>query len=106
MLKNQIPFSLENEIYKIKISVPITELVTQNVYRGHILKALNIEDVHDTVNLSDDKPELLFGPNIEGKFQEGTTPPFYISLKIHDNILHNAMLDSVASHNIMPKVIM
>ena len=49
---------------------------------------------------------LLFGPKIEGKFQEGTTPPFYNSLNIHDNIFHNAMLDSGASHNLMPKVIM
>ena len=106
MLKSQIPFSLENEISKIEIFVPLTELVTQNVYRGHILKALNIEDVHDTVNLNDDTPELIFGPKIEGKFQEGTTPSFYISLNIHDNILHNAMLDSGASHNLMPKVIM
>ena len=70
------------------------------------MKALNIEDVHDTVNLNDDTPELLFGPKIEAKFQEGTTPPFYISLNIHDKMLHNAMLDSGASHNLMPKVIM
>ena len=62
--------------------------------------------IHDTVNLNDDTPELLFGPKIEGKFQEGTTPPFYISLNIHDKMLHNAMLDSGASHNLMPKVIM
>jgi hypothetical protein len=33
-------------------------------------------------------------------------PPFYVSLKIHDLTLHNAMLDSGASHNLMPKVIM
>ena len=41
--KNQIPFSLEQEIAKIKISVPLTELDTQDVYRSQILKALNIE---------------------------------------------------------------
>jgi len=33
-------------------------------------------------------------------------PPFYINLKIHDMTLHNAMLDSGTSHNLMPKVIM
>ena len=41
--KNQIPFSLEREISKIKISVPLTELATQHVYRTQILKALKIE---------------------------------------------------------------
>ena len=106
IVKNQIPFSLESEISKIKIFVPLTELVTQNLYRSQVLKALNIEDIHDTVNLNDYIPELLFGPKIEGKFQEGTTPPFYVSLNIHDKILHNAMRDSGASHNLMRKVIM
>ena len=101
-----MPFSLENEISKIKIFVPLTELVTYNVYRCQVLKAMNIEEIHDTVNLNDHTPELLFGPKIEGNFQEGTTPPFYISLNIHDNIFHNGMLDSGASHNLMPKVIM
>ena len=49
---------------------------------------------------------LLFGPEVEGKFQEGAIPPFYVSLNIHEKILHNAMLDSGASHNLMPKVVM
>ena len=60
----------------------------------------------DTLNLAHDKPELLFGPEVEGKYQEGVVPPFYVSLNIHDKILHNAMLDLGASHNLMPKVVM
>ena len=58
------------------------------------------------LKLIDDKPQLLFGPEVEGKYQEGVVPPFYVSLNIHDRILHNAMLDSGASHNLMPKVVM
>ena len=30
----------------------------------------------------------------------------YISLNIHEKILHNAILDYGASHNLMPKVVM
>ena len=66
---------------------------------------LNIGNYTKTLNLTDDKPELLFGPEVEGKYQ-GVVPPFYVSLNIHDKILHNAMLDSSASHNLMPKVVM
>ena len=33
-------------------------------------------------------------------------PPFYISLNIHDKIFHNCLLDSGASHNLMPKDVM
>lgn len=35
-----------------------------------------------------------------------SVPPFYVTLKIHDYLLYNCMLDSGASHNLIPKVIM
>ena len=97
---------MESEIARIKISVPLSELATQDVNKGQILRALNIGENGDSVNLNDDQPALLFGPKIEGEFQEGVVPNFYISLNIHEKILHNAMHDSGASHNLMPKVVM
>ena len=103
--KTQTPFSIENEIAKIKIYVPLTELVNQDVYRSQILKALNIGEITDTVNINDDKPELFFGPEVEDKFHEGGVPPFYLSLNIHDKIIHNAMIGLGASHNLMPKAV-
>ncbi len=33
-------------------------------------------------------------------------PHFYVTLKTNDSMLYNCMLDSGASHNIMPKTIM
>ena len=54
----------------------------------------------------DDQLELIFGPDINGKPLERGVPPFYISLSIHDKIPHNVMLDSGASHNLMPKSVM
>jgi hypothetical protein len=44
------------------------------------------------------------GPHIE--FGYDASPPFYISLNVHDKILHNCLMDSCASHNVMPKVVM
>ena len=43
---------------------------------------------------------------MEGRYQEGHVPPFYVSLNVHDKIFHNAMHDSGASHNLMPKAVM
>ena len=43
---------------------------------------------------------------LTAQHQEGSVPPFYVSLNIHEKILHNAMLGSGASHNLMPKVVM
>ena len=40
--KTQSTFNLESELAKIKISVPLAELATQDVYKGQIFKALNL----------------------------------------------------------------
>ena len=96
----------ENEISKLKISIPLTELVNQDVYRSQVLKVLNIGEITNTVNLNDDKSKKKNWPEVDGKSQDGGVPPFYISLKAHDKILHNAMLDLGALHNLMPKVAM
>ena len=58
----------------------------------------------DFVNLQDDKLVVTLGPMI--KDLKDSCPPFYISLNIHDKILHNCLLDSGASHNLMPKALM
>ena len=75
----------------------MTELVKQDLYKTPITKTLNMNYGEDLVNISDDQVELIFGPDINGKHQDGAVPPFYISLALHDQILHNATLDSGAS---------
>ena len=59
----------------------------------------------DTVNLQDDNPTILFGRRAEGP-QDEDVLPFYVTIKVHDQNLHNAMIDFGASHNLMPKEIM
>lgn len=46
----------------------------------------------------------MFRPQIENN--KDYVAPFYITLNVHDHLLHNYMLDSGASHNLMPKIIM
>ena len=75
-------------------------------FKAYILKSLQPWtplDV-DFVNLQADKPRVILRPMIEE--MDESCPPFYISLNIHDNILHNCLLDSGASHNLMPKEVM
>jgi hypothetical protein len=100
-------FNLENEINKIKIPVPLVELEKNPTYRKKIAKMINFSDIEsqaDVINLEDDKPNIIFGPHFEGA--RDTVAPFYITLTVHDHLLHNCMLDSGASHNVMPKAIM
>ncbi len=49
---------------------------------------------------------MIFGPALNGESPDSDVPPFYISLRVHEFVLHNAMFDSGASHNLMPKAIM
>ena len=84
--KGQLPFNLKTKIEKLKILVPLTELVKNESYISHITKTLNIGEGEDVVNLNDDQSKLLFGPEVNGTHQQGGIPPFYISLNIHDKI--------------------
>jgi hypothetical protein len=99
-------FNLESEINKIKILVPLVELEKNPMYRKQIAKMINFSDAEshaDTINLEDDNPTIIFGPHIENT--KDLVAPFYITLTVHDHLLHNCMLDSGASHNLMPKSI-
>jgi len=100
------PFDLEAEIAKLKISIPLSELAKHDVYKQQIKRSLQMPENMDDVNVLDDQPELLFGPEVDGKSVVGVVLLFYVSLHIHDKVLHNAMFDSGASHNLMPKAVM
>jgi hypothetical protein len=98
---------MENEINKIKIPVPLVELAKNPMYRKQIAKMINFSDTEshaNTINLEDDRPTIMFGPHIENS--KDHVAPFYITLTMHDHLLHNCVLDSGASHHLMPKVIM
>jgi ribonuclease HI len=40
------------------------------------------------------------------EYRDDSSPPFYTSLNIHDKVMHNCLMDSGASHNLMPKIVM
>jgi hypothetical protein len=91
---------------KIKIYVSFNELIKNGEYRNQIIKMIKMEESPDTLIIQDDHPAIFFGPCMEESGDVDDVPPLYVSLKIHDMTLHNSMLDSRASHNLMPKVVM
>ena len=58
----------------------------------------------DVIILQDENPSVVFGPSFD--MIDEIVPPFYVTLKSHDFLLNNYMLDYGASHNLRPKVIM
>ena len=105
-VENTSAFSLENEISKLKVSIPLTKIMRNNSYRGQVSKTLNFDPMSDMVSVEDDQPEFSFGPALNGESPDSDVPPFYIILRVHEFVLHNAMFDSDASHNLMSKAIM
>jgi ribonuclease HI len=100
-------FNFEHEIQKIRIPVPLTELIKHGEFKKCFSELLQSEASclpTDSINLQDEKPAVVLGPMVEDR--DDSSPPFYTSLNIHDKVLHNCLMDSGASHNLMPKTVM
>jgi hypothetical protein len=100
-------FNFEHEIQKIRIPMPLSELIKHEVFKKCLSELLQSETSYhptDSINLQDEKPAVILGPMVEDR--NDSSPPFYTSLNIHDKVLHNCLMDSGASHNLMPKTVM
>jgi ribonuclease HI len=100
-------FNFEHEIQKIRILVPLTELIKHGEFQkcfSDLLKSEATIPSTDFIKLQDERPAVVLGPMVEDR--DDSSPPFYTSLNIHDKVLHNCLMDSGASHNLMPKSVM
>ena len=97
-------FNLQTELSKLKVSIPFNELLRNREYRDKITYMVRNQGEFqpDILEVNDDAPTIVFGSKIENVDDE-EAPPFYISLNVHDMIVHNAMIDSSSSHNLIPK---
>ena len=78
------------------MSLPFTEICRNTEYRDQLIKMLKLDDgsmLSDTVNMQDDNPTILFGSRMEPN-DDDEVPPFYVTIKIHDQNLHNSMFDT------------
>jgi hypothetical protein len=85
----------------------MTELIKHDRFKKRFYEILQSEVSClpiDSINLQDEKPAVILGPMVEDR--NDSSPPFYTSLNIHDKVLHNCLMDSRASHNLMPKTVM
>ena len=68
----------------------------------------NNQPISDTVNFQEENPRIFIGSALAEKTENeaGASPPFYITLTVHEHMIHNCLLDLGASHNLMPKAVM
>ena len=59
------------------------------------------------INLHDENPTIFVGSSSPNKLEKKSyfPPPFYITLTVHEQMLHNCLLDSGDSHNLMPRAV-
>lgn len=87
--------------------VMLAQLAKQPPYRKQIANFINLSQgfsTSDIVNLQAERSVVMFSPHEDE--QDSTTPPFYRNLLIHDLMLHNFILDSGTSRNLMPLSVM
>jgi hypothetical protein len=104
IMKSPSSFSFESEIQKIKIPVPFLDLIKNEEFKRYLSKMLQLKSSSnstDLVNLQDEKTIVILGPFI--KDRDESYSPLYTSLNIHDKVLHNYLMDSGASHNLITK---
>jgi hypothetical protein len=76
-------------------------------YRKQVMKMIDCSIAKtqpDTLNLQYERSIVMFSPRIEERGE--TMALFYISLTVHEHLLHNCKLDSGDSHNLMPEIFM
>jgi hypothetical protein len=88
-------FILEHELRKIKIPIPLTELLKNEPFKKSIMKVTKPTPSSvssDVISLQNENSAITMGPHIEDG--SDASPPLYISLNVHDKILHNCLMDS------------
>lgn len=63
--KFQPAFNLQKELEKVKILVPLTELLNQPTYKAQVSQFMHPSasaPTHDSLNLQEERPMVAFGP--------------------------------------------
>lgn len=84
------PFNLEQELHKIKIQVPLSELAQNPIYHPQLqtfLQASSSNVDQDAINMQDEHPTIILGTHVENRYD--SVPPFFVTLIVHDKLLHN-----------------
>ena len=86
-------FNLQTERSKVKNSIHFNELLRNSEYRNKITDMVRSQGEFqpDILEVVDDAPTIVFGSKIENVDDE-ETPPFYLSLNVHDMIVYNSII--------------
>ena len=77
-------FNFESKLSKIKVPIPLLELLKISSYKESFLKILQPSLLaSDSINLQDKNPIIYLGSLVQ-EVDDDNPAPFYLSLNIHD----------------------
>jgi hypothetical protein len=98
----QMTYNVMEDLSKLRITLPFTEVVKIPQQRQNILKLL--DDPSERTEVVVTSPKQSQSPST-AKLR-GKIPPFYISIENHDVALHNCLVDTGTTNNIMSLAVM
>jgi hypothetical protein len=98
----QIKYNIVEDLSKLRITLPFTKVVKIPQQRENILRLL--DDPFGRMEAIVISPKQI--QNTTKIKLRGKVPPFYISIENHDVALHNFLVYTDATNNIIPLVVM
>ena len=106
LLSADLNIDLGGWLSNVKMLVPVSELIKIPSQKEKLLKAIDEPPVSlvekQVATAYQDAPVIL--QNWDRKNEKNL--PFYLSLLVNDKVLHNCMLDSGATSNVITKKVM
>jgi ribonuclease HI len=95
-------YNIIEDISKLRITLPFMEVIKIPQQRENLLRILDEPSSRMDVVVANPRKNQ----NISTVRLKGKVPPFYISIENHDVALHNCLVDTGATNNIMPLAVM
>lgn len=86
------------ELSKVKVPVPLLDLIQLTQCQTQVVEHLKLRPMEE-----EQDPPIILQSEIIHRYMDA---PFYMSLQVGDDIIHNCMLDSGASANVMSLSVM
>jgi hypothetical protein len=98
----QMTYNIMDDLSKLKITFPFMEVIKIPQQRENLLKIFDDSDTRMEVAVINSKQQQ----NYSSAKPKPKVPPFYITIENHEVVLHNCLIDSGATNNIMPLSVM
>jgi hypothetical protein len=90
-------YNIMDDLLKLRITFPFMEVVKIPQQRENLLKILDDADTRMEVAVINSKRQQSYS----SAKPKAKVPPFYITIENHEVVLHNCLIDSGATNNII-----